>query len=296
MENSINSIKKILVDFKVSKEDSFENFHPRVRDRNDISVLKCNKSGVIILSRTNHMSLDHYIDKPKFKYFGNNDRKKAIEIGKDDTLRRKNLILKKVNNKNWLDFGTGSGGILDEFKSLTKKSIGVEPNKIMRNKLISAGHQVFESISETKDEFFDFVSLFHVFEHLIDPVQTLENIKRKMKVNAEILIEVPHARDFLIEFLDLKSFKDFTFWSEHIILHVKSSLKVFLERAGFKVIDIYGIQRYPLSNHLHWLRHNKPGGHIKWNKLNSEKLDLAYQEMLSSIDMNDTLVVVGKKI
>ena len=166
----------------------------------------------------------------------------------------------------------------------------------MRDQLLNAGHNIFNSIEETENDFFDFVTLFHVFEHLINPIDCLIQIRNKMKKNAEILIEVPHAKDFLIEFLDLESFKKFTFWSEHLILHVKETLQIFLEKAGFKVLDVYGCQRYTLSNHLYWLSHNKPGGHIEWSKLNTLKLAQAYEEMLSLNDMNDTLIIRGKKI
>lgn len=291
-----NSIKEILINLKISTNQSIKEFYPKVRDRDDVSILKCNKSGAILLSRTDHMNIEHYKEKPNFKYFGDNDREKALKIGEDDTLRRKKLIKNYIKNKNWLDFGTGSGGILDILKSSANNCIAVEPNKIMRKKLLDLGHDVYESIEETKDNFFDFVTLFHVFEHLINPIDTLKTIKTKMKNNSEILIEVPHARDFLIEHLNLDSFKSFTFWSEHIILHVRNTLKLFLEKAGFKIIEIFGSQRYPLSNHLYWLRHNKPGGHKEWNMLNNKNLSDAYEKMLCSIDMNDTLIVRARKI
>ena len=50
-----------------------------------------------------------------------------------------------------------------------------------------------------------------------------------------MIIEVPHARDFLIETFDINSFKDFTFWSEHLILHTKESLVAFAKESGLKL-------------------------------------------------------------
>jgi hypothetical protein len=58
----------------------------------------------------------------------------------------------------------------------------------------------------------------------------------------------------------LDSFKESTFWSEHLILHTKESLRKILEAVGFKNIKIEGLQRYPSANHL-YLRHNRLGGH-----------------------------------
>jgi hypothetical protein len=104
---------------------------------------------------------------------------------------------------------------------------------------------------------------------------------------------VPHAKDFLISFLDLDVFKSFTFWSEHLILHTRDSLKIFLESAGFSNICIKSYQRYPLANHLHWLAKGKPGGHIVWDYLRTAELDTAYANMLAKIDISDTLIAVA---
>jgi hypothetical protein len=50
-----------------------------------------------------------------------------------------------------------------------------------------------------------------------------------------------------------------------------------------------------VANHLHWLRHGKPGGHQKWSHLCDEKLDDAYAAVLARMDATDTLVAFGKK-
>ena len=141
----------------------------------------------------------------------------------------------------------------------------------------------------------DVITLFHVFEHLSDPLSVLREIKNRLKIGGKVIIEVPHARDFLFNTLDLDSFKEFTFWSEHLILHTKQSLKKFLEAAGFKRIKISGYQRYPLSNHLYWLRYGKPAGHKKWDFLNGKEIEKAYTDLLKKIDQTDTLIAVAEK-
>ncbi len=115
-----------------------------------------------------------------------------------------------------------------------------------------------------------------------------------MKKRAKIIIEIPHARDFLISFFENEAFKSFTFWSEHLILHTRESISLFLETAGFSKIIVNNFQRYPLANHLHWLSENKPGGHIAWSYLRTKSLDREYANMLSSIDKTDTLIVTAE--
>jgi len=110
-----------------------------------------------------------------------------------------------------------------------------------------------------------------------------------------LIVEVPHANDFLISFLNLQAFKEFTFWSEHLILHTRQSLEIFLREAGFKNIRIQGFQRYPLANHLHWLAKGKAGGHKHWHHLQTDELNRAYASMLASLDKTDTLIAVAEK-
>ena len=87
------------------------------------------------------------------------------------------------------------------------------------------GYNVHASIEDAEQNFFDVVTMFHVFEHLKNPIETLKSIRGKMAIGAKIIIEVPHANDFLISFLDNDKFKSFTFWSEHLILHTRKSFR-----------------------------------------------------------------------
>ena len=66
-------------------------------------------------------------------------------------------------------------------------------------------------------------------------------------------------------------------------------------KAGFQKIQIKGLQRYPLANHLYWLKNGKPGGHREWTFLRTDKLDTAYEELLDQIDKTDTLIAVAEK-
>ena len=52
---------------------------------------------------------------------------------------------------------------------------------------------------------------------------------------------MPHAKDFLIEFLDLESFKELPF-GVTLDTSRKRNAEIFLEKAGFKVLDVYGCQ------------------------------------------------------
>ena len=60
-------------------------------------------------------------------------------------------------------------------------------------------------------------------------------------------------------------------------------------------IQIEGVQRYPLSNHVNWLAKGKAGGHKSpISAIDSEALSDAYKNSLARIDATDTLVAIAK--
>jgi 2-polyprenyl-3-methyl-5-hydroxy-6-metoxy-1,4-benzoquinol methylase len=291
-----NKIKSLLIELGISTEDSIVSYFPKVRDRDDIAVLKCRKSGVIFLSRSDHMDITHYSEKEYFKYWGAQDRKTALLNSLEDTQRRFEQFKYIIANKKWIDIGTGAGGILDILSPLTIETVAVEPQEQARKSLADLGYKVYPLVEDVKENDFDIVTLFHVLEHFTHPIETLRSIKNKMSKGGKIIIEVPHAKDFLISFLENNAFKAFTFWSEHLVLHTRESLSVFLKAAGFSNIVIKGFQRYPLANHLYWLANSKPGGHIVWQQLRTAELENAYSNMLSSIDKTDTLICIAENL
>ena len=212
----------------------------------------------------------------------------------EDDLRRINQFEKLFSKKDLLDFGCGMGGFLRNVKN-AKSINGIELRKecidyIQNNiKKINISNNI-NSFSKK----FDVITLFHVLEHIPYQISTLKLLKSKLKNKGKIIIEVPHAEDFLILQNELKEFKNFTFWSEHLILHTYKSLETVLLNSGFKKIKINFFQRYNFSNHLGWFLRRKPGGHEIYNKIISEKLNNSYKENLIRLGKTDTLIATAE--
>ena len=120
------------------------------------------------------------------------------------------------------------------------------------------------------------------------------SVEYRLKNKGKIIIEVPHAEDFLILQEELKEFKNFTFWSQHLILHTYKSLKSILLKSGFKNINIQYYQRYNFSNHLGWFLKRKPGGHNFYKEIISDSLNSSYCENLKKLGQTDTLIAIAE--
>lgn len=285
-----NPLFRLLESLGLADKATVSVYHPQTRDREDVQVLRCSRSGVIFLSGTEHVDLGFYETKP--------DLPGEMVFGKlvptpptEDDTRRARQFGSLIRNKRWLDLGTGAGQILHLLAPEAAEIVAVEPNRKNRERLQGEGFDIVATAKALEGRSFDVVTLFHVLEHLSDPLGELSRIRSMMAPGGTLLVEVPHARDALIDRFGCRDFRDFTFWSEHLILHTRESLTRLLEKVGFTGISVEGFQRFPLANHLYWLAQSKPGGHEQWKDLNTPKLESAYGELLDSCDMTDTLVV-----
>lgn len=289
-----NPIFELLCDIGVCSEDGVTLFHSGVRDRDDIDVLMCKRTQALFLNTVEHMSIRHYESKSTTHPYGK--EKRAIITTNDDTQRRHRDFANTVRGRRWLDVGCGSGAMLDSLGPLAKVCAGVEPQLEARTFLSEMGHKVYGDITEVSDvQKWDVVTLFHVFEHLKAPVSVLKDINGLLSDDGKLIIEVPHARDALITLFCSSEFCKHTFWSEHLFLHTRETLKALVNYAGFDVTSIRGVQRYPLANHLHWLSKGKPRGHIEWHSLSGAGLDDAYFAYLARLDITDTLMLEAVK-
>ena len=290
-----NKIKSLLLRIGAIDERNLEIFSSKTRDNDSLMVYRDRVSGVIFID-------DYYIGTDVYQK-STHKSSEPLPLTKNylsyedicDTNRRIKKYLPFIANKSILDFGCGHGSFLKDAIKYSNSTYGIELNETSSKELKEMGICCHHSISNISCDF-DTAFMFHCLEHLPDPSLTLKQIHQKLKSKGYIIIEVPHARDFLINNLSLQSFIDFTLWSQHLVLHTRDSLHRLLVDAGFRNITIEGIQRYNLANHMHWLSSNQPGGHKEiLSAFMTDDLCRAYHLALSKIDACDTLVAIASK-
>lgn len=289
-----HEIFRLLCDLGIIDANHIEPYALKVRDRDDVAAFRCPKSGVIFLDKIDQAQNSYYVGKDVQSGTMPIEDSQIPFHELDNDRRKSDAFGDLIKDKCWLDFGCGTGSFLEHFAPHCKEAWGVELNETHRIKATERGIHVIADIADLPESGFDIITLFHVFEHLADPVSIARQLRKCLRPNGVLLVEVPHARDFLLETLDCSAFRSFTLWSEHLILHTQESLKTLLCAAGFDNVEITGHQRFPLSNHLYWLRHGKPGGHEKWDFLDSPELSQAYRATLERIEQTDTIVALAR--
>ena len=261
--------------------------HHGVRGGEIIDVLKCVQCGLVRLSETVD-DVDGFYSSSGMRTDETNDLKQIRLVSRVDDERRFRYTERMIEGKNIIDFGCGDGGYLMRAAHVAASVTGVELEDAMRTALTKEGFRCFSSIQEAGRA--DIITLFHVLEHLEDPLYYLEEFRKHLTPDGMLMIEVPNADDALLSLYGCTAFADFTYWICHIYLYTLSTLRLLVEQADYEVVFMRQIQRYPLSNHLYWLSKGKPGGHYKWAFLEDADTDGTYGDMLARLGIADTII------
>tara|TARA_B100001094_G_scaffold243714_1_gene239827 strand:+ start:1922 stop:2800 length:879 start_codon:yes stop_codon:yes gene_type:complete len=288
-----NVLNDLITTGSVNK-DTIEIFSNHTRDNSNLKVNIDNTSGVIFIE-------DFYVGHVEYQKGNYKENLSNLEFNefenyedKEDSKRRVDDFKDYIKDKKVCDFGCGKGSFLRLAREYSNSLYGVELQENYASLLENNGIRCEDKINKHKT-MFDTIFSFHTLEHLPNQIEVLKNLKNYINIGGSLIIEVPHANDFLLKNLQVEEFKEFTLWSQHLILHTKKSLTNFLTYSGYKDIEIVGFQRYGIANHLGWLKNKKPGGH-KSELANIETPDLLeeYQNALKQVDLTDTIIAIAK--
>lgn len=271
----------------------FQRVEGRVRDKPGLGILKCQSCGLVFLESFDHVDSAFYESAYTEANHGDQDARHLLAECREDDDRRFGQILPLIANRRYLDVGCGAGGVLIRTRPHCAVAVGVEPQSRRRDELTTQGITVKPALEDVADADFDLVTLFHVLEHIADPIPFLARVRAKLRSGGTLFIEVPNADDALLQLYRNKPFSEFTYWSPHLFLYNAHTLSQLLKKAGFSTgVTIQQFQRYSLSNHLMWLAKGEPGGHQKWSFLETPALAAAYAAQLATLGMCDTLIAI----
>ncbi len=164
------------------------------------------------------------------------------------TLRWLRLLLPPRDGVRLLDFGCGAGGFLLEARAGGYRDLmGLELSRGLAQHVEQVhGFPVFQGLIDApafRDQHFDLIVANQVFEHLLDPGQTLAAVRAHLRSPGVLLIEVPnlrHLRECLV--------RGSTLDDSHLFYFDRHSLSRLLRAHGFAVARVEeGLRPYHLG-------------------------------------------------
>lgn len=257
-----------------------------VRDHKELQIYECTNCGLVFLSSFSHITDKYYAESNMHQ--GVIVPEQLLKQTFEDDDRRFRFLKDITKGKKVLDFGCGYGGFLKYTKEIADEVYGLEIEEAASEYCQKQGINI---ISLEDDYKFDVITMFHVIEHLLNPLDILQQLKEKLNEGGIIIIETPNSNDALLTLYESTAFSKFTYWGCHVYLYNEKNLIELGVQSGMKLKFAKQVQRYPLANHLYWLSQGKPGGHKIWQQINDEKLNQLYAEKLGELGTCDTIII-----
>lgn len=135
-----------------------------------------------------------------------------------------------------LDVGCGSGDTLAQLQSIGWETYGLDVDaqaiKVAHKrglKNVSLGS--YENMKKYPDNFFDTIRIYHVIEHLDDPIDCLRRAYKKLKPGGEIILGTPNIGSIIAKLAG-------SYWynldcPRHLSLFTPKTLGELVRRCGF---------------------------------------------------------------
>jgi 2-polyprenyl-3-methyl-5-hydroxy-6-metoxy-1,4-benzoquinol methylase len=223
-ENLRNNL--VCKDYSVSKES--------------FMLVLCDKCNTKITSpRPDQIEINKYYESPDYISHtnqGNNIINKLYKIIRSYTINSKIKLINNLTEKGKiLDIGCGTGEFLIKCKKNKWEVIGIEPNINARNNNSLTKENLiykdFNDLNTKKD--FNIITLWHVLEHLYDPLEIMKKLRTLLKPGGYLIIAVPNH-----ESLDAKYYKEN--WAaydvpRHLYHFSKKSINSLAKKTKFKI-------------------------------------------------------------
>ncbi len=146
----------------------------------------------------------------------------------------------KNTDLNILDVGCADGSFLKYINErFGGRTTGLEPKEKIASSALKNGLNVIPKTllnADFEKNTFDIVFMFHVLEHLQDPIANISKVNEILKIGGLFVFEIP-----VIDGIDRKIFKRY-WWGYHLPRHLfhfsLESVNRVIEEAGMKVLAI----------------------------------------------------------
>ncbi|WP_425449707.1 methyltransferase domain-containing protein [Dethiothermospora halolimnae] len=261
----------------------------------DYNVVKCESCG---FHHVHPYPKDDFLD--NFYSMEYKDELKKINLS--EKVKR---ICNMTEGKNILDVGCGEGDLLTEFKKEGFNVYGLEPSIESVKECEKKGLNVKQGMlgSNMFNKKFDFVNLSFVLEHIPNPSDVLNVIKRDfLKEGGYIIIEVPNDFSFLQQCYSEYN-KESPYWihfPDHLNYWNFNTFIPFIEKLGFEIV--YKTSSFPLEIFLlmgeDYIKNKELGKKAHYKRVEFEKRlkEIGYGEKIFKIYEKLSELNIGREI
>lgn len=193
-----------------------------------------------------------------------------------------------------LEIGAATGFLLDRIRPHVGEVVGIEPGEDFRgfaeNELDIEMHSSRDGVEGRQ---FDLILSYYVVEHMRDPVAELTEWRQLLKPGGHLALEVPNVDDALVKYWQVEAFDRFYWQAAHYFNYSHQTMEMVLGLAGFTDAQAIPVQRYDISNHIHWLWQGKPGGAGAYTDLLDDGVNAEYHRVLREKWLCDTVMAVA---
>lgn len=138
--------------------------------------------------------------------------------------------------KSYLDYGCGNAPNLQYFHELlpSAKRLGYE--KSINSTQLHTSY-VTNKITQVTKQKYDIISLFHVFEHIIDMPEFFSILKKISHKETLLLIQIPHGESIDTKVIPQWGNEFILRTPYHINIFSRKSLELFLKKYGYHIVD-----------------------------------------------------------
>ncbi|MHC1777407.1 MAG: class I SAM-dependent methyltransferase [Lentimicrobium sp.] len=209
----------------------------------EFAIYKCSECGLLITRPMPELAkLGAYYASEKYLSHSNEQKdllSKVYHFVRNYTHKRKYKLLKKHSSGNSvLDIGCATGEFLHYCSSHGMQTTGVEPNDKAR--FIAQSRLRLEVATEPEidgleSDSFDFITMWHVLEHVPDLNRRMKDIYRLLKDDGFAFIALPNHASY-----DASHY--YRFWAawdvpRHLFHFDRKSLTALASKHGFKVVS-----------------------------------------------------------
>jgi SAM-dependent methyltransferase len=207
------------------------------RDNLPLKTIICRNCGMVWSDPFPIDTLNYYSKDYRLEYKGTFEPKlkhiyRAARVATDRVNKIQKYLLKP--KQSILDIGSGGGEFLYLLQLLGHSVHGIEPNEGYGN-YAKCEYGLNVDVGFVQDrtfqyEQFDIITVWHVLEHLTNPLETLKSAHHWLKDDGILVVEVPNV-------MSVCQSPKSRFHTAHLYNFNENTLESIGQKAGFKVLE-----------------------------------------------------------